>query len=207
MTPTHVAANRARLRELLQLPSEPALAQPGSWHRGQESGWRAVSPVPFTARCRGRVAPRARACVVMVADCLPVLFAHRDGRRVGAAHAGWRGLAAGVLEAHRGGDGRRPAANSRRGWVPRSRTNISKWAGKCARPSWTPIRRRRSLFQAERARALAGGPRRACAPRLASLGVTDVSGGNWCTFADRERFFSHRRDGQGWRMAALIWQH
>ena len=77
---------------------------------------------------------------------------------------------------------------------------------RCAAPSWPPMpappwrspRNARGRWQADLV-ALAR-------LRLAALGVTQVTGGEWCTFADRERFFSHRRDGKGGRMAALIWR-
>src|SRR6185295_14872095 len=90
-----VAANRARLKTLLALPAEP----------GWLSQVHGTAVADLDAQPRGVITADAaiarqpgRVCVVMVADCLPVLFASRDGQRIAAAHAGWRGLASGVLE-------------------------------------------------------------------------------------------------------------
>ncbi|HEV7609044.1 MAG TPA: peptidoglycan editing factor PgeF [Steroidobacteraceae bacterium] len=206
--PADVAANRTRLKELLTLPAEP------SWlnqvHGVAVSDLdRAPAVIPQTADAA--VASIAgRVCVVMVADCLPVLFASRDGKRIAAAHAGWRGLVAGVLE--------RTVAALR---VPGAQ--LTAWLG--------PAISRQNFEVGEDVRAAFGasdtGVAAAFEPnargrwqadltalarrRLAALGVTDISGGEWCTFADRERFYSHRRDGHlhsgmGGRMAALIWR-
>ena len=95
--PSHVAQNRARLRELLGLRNEPA------WLEQVHGAKVANADVPFAdgpplVADASVASHRDVACVIMVADCLPVLFASRDGQRIGAAHAGGRGLAAGVIE-------------------------------------------------------------------------------------------------------------
>ena len=97
--PEHVRANRALLRAAAKLPSDPLWLE-------QEHGIHVVEhPGPAAT---GAAQPRAdacvafepgRVCVVMTADCLPVVFADRAGTRIGVAHAGWRGLVGGVLEA------------------------------------------------------------------------------------------------------------
>ncbi len=206
--PAAVAANRAHLRALLALPVEPAWLEQvhGTAVADLDGQARTLPPKADAAIATGK----GRACVIMVADCLPVLFASRDGTRIGAAHAGWRGLAAGVLEhtvealgvpgpeltvwmgpaisrAHFEvgddvraafvGDGARPGASGAAGFFARNASG--KW-------------------QAD----LVGLARR----RLAALGITSIAGGEWCTFAEREQFFSHRRDGRGGRMAALVWR-
>jgi YfiH family protein len=145
----------------------------------------------------------------MVADCLPVLFASRDGARVGAAHAGWRGLASGVLENTVAALG--VPAGQLTAWIgPGILQEHFEVGGEVraafvdadagAAPHFTPNSRGR--WQAD----LVALARR----RLAALGVADVHGGNWCTYAERGKFFSHRRDGQNsghsGRMAALIWK-
>ncbi|MCC2677339.1 MAG: hypothetical protein K0R58_4286, partial [Ramlibacter sp.] len=92
----HVAANRARLRELLGLAAEPAWLNQvhSATVINLDSGVPASPPTADAA-----ITSRAGvACVVMVADCLPVLLTTHDGSRIGAAHAGWRGLASGVIE-------------------------------------------------------------------------------------------------------------
>jgi YfiH family protein len=202
--PEAVAGNRARLRSLLNLPAEPAWLNQVHGVAVSALEAAAATGTPVTAdaavtRSAGRV------CVVMVADCLPVLFASRDGEVVAAAHAGWRGLAGGVLE-------RTVAATG----VPGAQ--LTAWLGPAISPPHFEIGAEvraeflavdsgaaphftandRGRWQAD----LCGLARR----RLTALGVTDISGGDWCTFADRERFFSHRRDGTGGRMAALIWK-
>lgn len=200
----HVAANRARLRELLKLECEPAWLNQVHGIAVHDVDASASSPTPVTADAA--VSARARAaCVVMVADCLPVLFTTRDGARIGAAHAGWRGLASGVIEA---------TVQALR--VPA--TELRAWLGPCiSREHFEVGDEVREAFVKVDAAAGSAFERNArgrwradlvalAKRRLAALGVHDVSGGHWCTFADRERFYSHRRDGKGGRMAALIWR-
>jgi YfiH family protein len=202
--PSAVVANRAQLRLLLGLPDEPV--------------W--LSQVHGTAVSRLDDAEPAReadaavtmqpgnVAAIMVADCLPVLFASHDGRRIGAAHAGWRGLAAGVLE--NTVRAMRVPGDVLTAWLGPAILQPNFEVGDDVRAAFVAkdagdaqffLRNDRGRWQAD----LIGIARR----RLATLGVTDVSGGEWCTFADRERFFSHRRDGQKGntgRMAALIWR-
>lgn len=202
--PEAVAANRARLRELLGLSREPVwLSQVhGTAVVDLDASVPASVPVTADAVVTSNV---GIACAIMVADCLPVLFASRDGRRVGAAHAGWRGLSAGVLENTVAALDVSPAeltawlgpAISRQQFevgmeVREAFVNADAGAGACFVPN------PRGRWQAD----LAALARR----RLDALGVTDVHGATWCTYTDRERFFSHRRDGRGGRMAALIWK-
>ncbi len=155
---------------------------------------------------------RGVACTIMVADCLPVLFTDEAGRRVAAAHAGWRGLAAGVLERtldafqHEGGAGR-----------------VIAWLGPCigrdafevgdevriAFESLAP--EAHACFEPTGARGkwmadLAGLARQ----RLRAAGVTRLYGNDgtdaWCTVHNPLRFFSHRRDRVSGRFAACIWR-
>jgi polyphenol oxidase len=200
----HVAANRARLRAMLKLAAEPAwLTQV---HGIAVSDLDAASASPMPATADAAVSSRAgAACVVMVADCLPVLFCSSDGQRIGAAHAGWRGLAAGVLERTVAAMG--VPANELVAWLGPAISQEQFEVGDEVRETFVKSDRAansrfrmnaRGRWQAD----LVGLARL----RLATLGVTDVSGGTWCTFADRERFYSHRRDGKGGRLAALIWR-
>ena len=202
--PEAVAANRARLKKMVSLPSEPV------WMTQvhgvdvcdlDKTGDMLAPPTADAAITH----ERGRVCAIMVADCLPVLFASRDGSRVGAAHAGWRGLAAGVLEKTVTALG-----------VPGSQ--LTAWLGPAiSREHFEVGDEVRAAFvsgDAGAASAFAKYPRgkwqadlvAIAKRRLEAVGVTDVSGGGWCTFADRESFFSHRRDGKGGRMAALIWR-
>ena len=202
--PAAVAANRARLRALLTLPVEPAWLNQvhGAEVADLDAAPQAAAPITADAAVTSAA---GRACAILVADCLPVLFASRDGRRIGAAHAGWRGLAAAVLE-------NTVAALD----VPAG--ELTAWLGPAiSRQHFEVGEEVRAAFTANDAGAAAHFTFNArgrfqadlvalARRRLAALGVTDVHGGTWCTFADRERFFSFRRDGRGGRMAALVWR-
>jgi polyphenol oxidase len=149
------------------------------------------------------------ACTMMVADCLPVLFAAPEARGVGAAHAGWRGLAGGVLEATVGALCEAAACEPR---------ELSAWLGPCIGPRRFEVGA--DVLEAF-GRAAAGRftthPRADGSPRwLADLpalardrlhvaGVIQLSGGTWCTASDPSRFFSFRRDRITGRMAAAVW--
>jgi len=148
-------------------------------------------------------------CCVTVADCLPVYLADRDGRVVAVAHAGWRGLAAGVLQATV------QAMNRRLG--PRAAPIVA-FLGPCIGPTAFEVgadvleAMRATLPQAERAflplsasKFLADLPALA-RQALAQVDVDDVHGGLWCTHSDPTRFYSFRRDKVTGRHAALIWR-
>lgn len=154
------------------------------------------------------------ACVVQVADCLPVLVAARNGRAVGAAHAGWRGLAAGVVEATV-----REVCEA----AACAPVDLVAWLGACIGPRAFEVGA--EVLQAfavsptagpgpgdlERFRPGRAGKWFADLPllardRLAAAGVSSVDGGRWCTVGDASRFFSFRRDGVTGRMAAAVWR-
>ncbi|MDP2004648.1 MAG: peptidoglycan editing factor PgeF [Rubrivivax sp.] len=154
------------------------------------------------------------ACTVQVADCLPVLFALRDGRAVAAAHAGWRGLAAGVLEATV------DALCSGAGAAP---GDIQAWLGPCIGPAQFEVGA--DVLQAfgqhpdgpdaqlfvRRARPdgelrWLANLQRLAQGRLAAAGVLAVHATPACTVEDGSAFFSFRRDGVTGRMAAAIWR-
>jgi YfiH family protein len=151
------------------------------------------------------------ACTVQVADCLPVLFAAPLGRAVGAAHAGWRGLALGVLEATLAAVCE--AAHCEPG-------EVQAWLGACIGPAHFQVGPDvleafgvpASTPQRSSPRFIAGSPGKWLADlpalardRLHAAGVRAVSGGDWCTVADASRFFSFRRDRVTGRMAAAVW--
>jgi polyphenol oxidase len=151
------------------------------------------------------------ACAIQVADCLPVLFADAHGKAVGAAHAGWRGLAAGVLER---------TAQAVCAAAACEAASLRAWLGPCIGPRAFEVGA--DVLEAF-GHSPAGGERFVNAPRadgspawradlaglardrLASIGVSSVSGGRWCTAEDASRFFSFRRDGRTGRMVALVW--
>jgi len=195
-----VVENRRRLRAGLRLPGEPEWVEQvhGIGVLDLDAPERANVADAVIARRRGQV------CVVQVADCLPVLFASLRGDAVAVAHAGWRGLAAGVLE----------ATVARLGIDP---PKLLAWLGPAIGPHHFEV------GDEVRAAFLAHDPRAASAfvandrgrwlcdlralarQRLRDMGMRAVYGVDWCTYSDPERFFSYRRDGRCGRMAALIW--
>jgi polyphenol oxidase len=197
--PNRVAANRAALAQQLALPSAPLWLE-------QVHGARAVSfaEARQDARADGIYSNTAgEVCAVMTADCLPVLFCRRDGQAVAAAHAGWRGLAAGILEA--------TAARLGAG-------EILAWLGPAIGASAFEVGEEvRAVFCAHDSTAVAAfTPARPghywcdiyllARQRLRRVGINAIYGGDLCTFSDAQRFYSYRRDGVCGRMAALIWR-
>ncbi|AJP59757.2 hypothetical protein UC34_14345 [Pandoraea vervacti] len=159
------------------------------------------------------------ASTIMVADCLPVLLCDAQGHAVAAAHAGWRGLCAGVIE-------QTVQALRARLPEPGSTATVIAWLGPCIGPTAfevgpevreaflraaTPDEREatQAAFVAHGDPALGKSLADLCALarlRLAREGVTQVSGGQWCTVGDPARFYSYRRDRTTGRMAALVWR-
>jgi YfiH family protein len=199
--PVHVAQNRARLAAALLLPSSPV------WLR-QVHGVRVVDAGRCGASAEADAAFTLEAglvCGVLTADCLPLLLCDRRGTRVAAAHAGWRGLAAGVIEA---------AVASLD--VPSA--ELLAWLGPAiSAPAYVVGDEVRAAFVTHAAMAAEafepapGGGWQAdlyllARQRLAVLGVKAVYGGERCTFREAAHFYSYRRDGAGsGRMASLIW--
>jgi YfiH family protein len=156
------------------------------------------------------------ACTIMVADCLPVMFATMDGATVAAAHAGWRGLAGegghGIIEA--------VWSRLRQDHGARADQTIA-WLGPCIGPDAFEVGPEvKAAFEAHDARAAAlfrphgAGKWLADLPglarrRLQALGIAQIYGNDgsavWCTVANPSRFFSHRRDRVSGRLAASIW--
>ena len=200
--PEAVRENRARLRALL--PREPAWLK--QVHGADVVNAEEVAEPP---RADASVAAAAGAvCVVQIADCLPVLLCDRQATLVAAAHAGWRGLAAGVIDntvaamGAAGVDARSVIAYIGPGIGPRAFE-----VGDEVREAY--VGRDSGAFSAFSAHGpgkwLADLPalvRRA----LARCGVGAVYGGDLCTYSDPARFFSYRRDQVTGRMAALIWR-
>ena len=149
------------------------------------------------------------ACCVLVADCLPLLMSAPGGAAVAAVHAGWRGLAAGVVEAAL------DALCAAAGCAP---AELAVWLGAAIGPGRFEVGADvRDAFGAGAASRFAAAPSRAGVPkwhadlaglardRLAACGVREVSGGDRCSASDASAFFSFRRDGVTGRMAAAVW--
>jgi purine-nucleoside/S-methyl-5'-thioadenosine phosphorylase / adenosine deaminase len=201
-----VGENRRRLKAAAGLPAEPA------WLR-QVHGMNVVDlDAAAELGASGPVGPadaaftrrRGRVCAILTADCLPIVLAADSGDLIAAAHAGWRGLAGGVIE-----------ATVRALSVAPER--LMAWLGPAIGPEHFEVGAEvreavlagdsgadaafavnaRGRYMAD----LSGLARR----RLAALGVGRIYGCGHCTHADGERYFSHRRDGVTGRQATLIW--
>lgn len=198
--PASVSENRVHLQAGL------AGARPG-WLK-QVHGTRVARldghAVPAPADASVTSEPK-QACVIMTADCLPVLFCDAKGTRVAAAHAGWRGLAAGVLEASLAEMQETPS-------------QIMAWLGPAIGPKSYEVGEEvmRAFVEHDAAAASAFSPGKVTGKwwcdlytlarqRLQAAGITRIYGGGYCTYTDWERFFSYRRDGECGRMATLVW--
>ncbi|HET9643083.1 MAG TPA: peptidoglycan editing factor PgeF [Burkholderiaceae bacterium] len=207
--PANVEANIATLREAIGV--EPVLLK-------QVHGTRVVcldeGEVDETCSGAGIEADASyttragRACVVTVADCLPVLLAAPGGRGVAAAHAGWRGLAGGIVEKTLADLCEAAGCGAH---------EVVAWLGACIGASAFEVGAD-VLHAFGNARPERFVPRPAAAgqrwladlpglarDRLLAAGVSEIAGGNWCTVSDASRFFSFRRDRITGRMAAAIW--
>mgnify|MGYP006193920885 CR=1 FL=1 len=201
--PLTVKQNRALLRRFL--PGEP------EWLK-QVHGTISINidEDDCTATCEGDAAFSRRpknVCAVLVADCLPILLCDHAGSVVGVIHAGWRGLAEGIIE-------RTILA------IGPLDTPIMAWLGPAIGPDHFEVGEevRQVFISRDKNATLAFVPSNPChegkwladlfllaRQRLANVGVTEVYGGKYCTFSDPARFFSYRRDGLTGRMAGLIW--
>ena len=226
--PDDVLQNRARLSSLLPLPPElpespqasgasgsPLLPAGPAWLT-QVHGTRVIDASLARGADGGAGLPEADAsiatrpgvaCAILTADCLPVLFCDTAGRVVGAAHAGWRGLAGGVLE------------NTVAAMRAAGAADILAWLGPAIGPDNFEVGEDvRQAFASLGPRALAafqpfpGRPGKYLADiyalarlRLAAQGVRQITGGGRCTVAEAGLFYSYRRDGVTGRMASLVW--
>ncbi|MDA3919271.1 MAG: peptidoglycan editing factor PgeF [Salinisphaera sp.] len=195
-----VAENRRRLRAGLGLSSEPA------WLEQIHATNVADADQAIAAPADASVGTHVDAiCTVLTADCLPVVFCDRAGRCWGAAHAGWRGLAAGVLEATIATLPARPA-------------DLMAWLGPAIGPKRFEVGAEvRATFvdgHADDFSAFVEGARPGkfmadiyalARARLRRVGVDKVYGGGLCTVEDGTRFYSYRRESSTGRMATLIW--
>ena len=207
--PSAVAENRRRLREALRLPVEPQWleqvhgvdvvrcerpASPGGDAEAEPQADAAVTSAPGTV------------LAILTADCMPVLFAAKDGREVGAAHAGWRGLCAGVLEATLAAMRTPPdqviawlgpaagPADYEIGVEVFDAFVAQDWGAASAFATTRPHHWRVDLYALARRRL-----------ERAGLAADAIHGGGLSTIADPRRFFSHRRDQRTGRMASLVW--
>jgi len=202
--PGSVSENRRRLQRALRLPSAPAwlsqvhgttvvdAARPGSVATG------------FPQADATMTTEVGIVCAVLTADCLPLVLCDRQGTRVAAVHAGWRGLAAGIIE-------RTVEALD----VPALELLV--WMGPAIGPTafevGTEVRERFTVHDPASQQAFQPGNQDRyladitllARQRLQRLGIEAIYGGRWCTYSQPESFYSYRRDGDTGRMATLIW--
>lgn len=195
--PVTVERNRSLLNAWL--PSEPVWLE-------QVHGTQVI--IAETAGCRpvadACISRRKNSvCVVMTADCLPVLLCDETGSAVGVAHAGWRGLVGGVIEATVGA-------------MEMPGKSLMAWLGPAIGPQAFEVGGEvREAFLRHDPSAQAAFIQTAdkyladltllARHRLGALGIQRIYGGDFCTYTDRERFFSYRRDGKTGRMGSFIW--
>jgi YfiH family protein len=198
--PKAVQENRRILRAALRLPNEPCWLDQVHSDAVVEATARAqpLRADACVARNIGQV------CAIMTADCLPVLFCSRNGDRVAAAHAGWRGLAAGILDNTVGSLGL--PGHELIAWLGPAISQSAFEVGDDVRVAFLARDSGSSHAFAPNSRGRWQCDLYELARRnLSQLGVTAVYGGGHCTYADEDRFFSYRRDGQCGRMASLVW--
>jgi YfiH family protein len=196
-----VAENRSRLAA--RLPSAPVwLRQVHGVAVADADAARAAGEEP---EADAAVARRANTvCAVLVADCMPVLFADDSATVVAAAHAGWRGLAAGVLEETLDAMHVRPG--SVLAWLgPAIGARVYEVGDEVREAFLARDAAAEQAFTLTRPGHWLLDLYRVARQRLAAHGVTRVTGGGFCTFTDSARFFSHRRDPKSGRMAAVVW--
>jgi hypothetical protein len=199
--PAAVAQNRRRLKLAAGLPGDPAwLSQVHGIGVADLDSFVAPGPADAAiARGAGKV------CAILTADCLPIVFASGSGDTVAAAHAGWRGLAAGVIE-----------ATVRAMGVPPE--SLLVWLGPAIGPEHFEVgsevrdaflehdSKSGEAFEPNARGRFMADLEMLARRRLQGLGVSRIFGGGECTFARADRYFSHRRDGITGRQATLIWR-
>lgn len=205
----NVAANRAILRDQLALPSEPY------WLNQTHSA--TVIEIPYQYRYNPSAGKDSileadasytklvnHVCTVMTADCLPLLIVDEEATKVAAIHAGWRGLAQGIIQ-------------STIDALAIQTDKLHVWLGPAIGPSTFEVGTEvKDAFVAKEPANIeafvATSPNKflcdiyqLAKQELSSLGIKHISGGEFCTVSDAQKFYSYRRDGQTGRMASLIW--
>ncbi len=195
----NVAANRARLYQQL------GLTHPPYWLNQVHGNRLACIPGDADLEADASFTQQTQIpCVVMTADCLPVLFTNMAGTEVAAAHAGWRGLANGVLERTVGQFSSEPC-------------NMMAWFGPAISQAFfevgDDVKQAFVDVNADSAKAFRPGDKgkwfadlyQLARMRLQNIGLTQIYGGEYCTYREDALFYSYRREGLTGRMATLIW--
>lgn len=195
-----VIRNRTDLQERLRLPAEPFWLE-------QVQGDNVVVVEKATSPCRADAAitfETGRVCVVMVADCLPVFFCDQDATRVGVAHAGWRGIAAGVLE--KTIVALDCAPEQLKAYLGPAIGPQAYQVGDQVRDAFLHLGDDYALaFLPDNTGAWMADLYQLARLKLQGAGIEEIYGGVHCTYHDDKHFFSYRRNQRTGRMAALIW--
>ena len=201
--PDDVLANRARLYRELNLPHEPVwLNQVHKNNVVDAARVVDVADADGSFTCQSGVV-----CVVMTADCLPILLTDQDGEHVAAIHAGWRGLANGVIEAALTKISANPGQMM--AWLGPAISQAAFEVGEEVRALFlkqNPIYAQAFRNNIENNKKWNADLYGLARLRLEKSGVSAVYGGQWCTYNDAQRFYSYRRSGETGRMATLIWK-
>lgn len=198
--PHCVQQNRDRLQQLAELPQMPVWLEQVHGTRVLRLSGESIVDLQADAVYGNQP---GQVCAVMTADCLPVLFCSAQGDEIAAAHAGWRGLCAGVLE-------------QTLAQFAASAAMVSVWLGPAIGPRQFEVGAEvRQAFMAQDHRTAAAFVARGdkyladiyllARIRLNACGVQHIYGGDRCTVTEAETFYSYRRDGITGRMASLIW--
>ena len=192
-----VIANRIALQKALAIPSEPVWLE-------QVHSTKIIPATTSNIDCQADASYTnniEQVCVILTADCMPVLFCNQEGTKVAAVHAGWRGLANGILEKT----------------LQYFDSNVLVWLGPAIGPQSFEVGKdvytafTDFLPQADKAFVSTDDNHwladlyLLARQRLINQGVTTIFGGNFCTYSEPERFYSYRRDKVTGRMASLIW--
>jgi len=200
----HVARNRELLATHLELPNEPIWLNQVHGTNLVDIDNAQISANPAEAD-GSYTCSTNKVCVVMTADCLPILFTDAQGSHVAAIHAGWRSLASGIIE------------TLLKRW-PTPHNEVMAWLGPAIGPAAFEVgsdvqqafiahdSEAKSAFQPIQNDKWLANLVLLAKQRLKSSGVSHIYGGDYCTYADQSRFYSYRRDGQTGRMASLIWK-
>jgi len=204
--PAAVEQNRQHLAQVLALPSSPLwlnqvhgrqVVNAAEWVHMGEPGSQPEADAAYSLQA-------AVVCVVMTADCLPLLVCNQRGDKVAAVHAGWRGLAAGVIE-------------STLAALQEPAEELLVWLGPAIGPTAFEVGEdvrqafiaedavTASAFQQNRPGHYLADIYALARRRLQAFGVQAIYGGGYCTFDDADHFYSYRRDGKTGRQASLIW--
>jgi len=196
--PDNVLLNRAQLAGLVSLPGQP--------HWLTQVHGNTVIDIDKTSQVEADASYTQKAgqvCAVMTADCLPILLCHRQQKMVAAVHAGWRGLAQGVIEAavSKFADDK----HSILAWLGPAISATAFEVGEDVYRALASDQASIACFSESRANHWYADLYGLARLRLQKAGVDAIYGGEFCTYSDSQRFYSYRRDGKTGRMASLIW--